>query len=143
MMLALTGCASSNVERKKVEAEVQSIQIEPHVDKARDLIQKSPDLSSTQKEKLFLLEEQNKQNYIKITDEIEKTKIVMIQTILKPQMNNKEFKILKKKLAKLDQQRMDNGFASVAKARDIIASLEQLQKTQFDDFMFHDLVKGM
>lgn len=118
MMLALTGCASSNVERKKVEAEVQSIQIEPHVDKARDLIQKSPDLSSTQKEKLFLLEEQNKQNYIKITDEIEKTKIVMIQTILKPQMNNKEFKILKKKLAKLDQQRMDNGFASVAKARD-------------------------
>lgn len=145
-LLFSSGCAENSIAKKKVEAEIQNVMIQPREDVVvtpRELILNSPDLTSVQKDKLLIIEENNRDKYRKLTDEIEKTKIVMIQTILKPKMNQYEYQVLKKRLLKLDQERIDNGFASIAKVRDIIAPMEQLQKTKFDDIFFHDMVKGM
>lgn len=145
-LILLTGCAENSIAKKRIEAEIQSVQTQPHevvIITPRELILNSPDLTPTQKEKLLKIEENNRDKYTRITDEIEKTKIVMIQTILKPDMNQQEYKILKKRLLKLDKERIDNGFASITKARDVVAPIEKLKKTQFDDMFFHDMVRGM
>ncbi|MEA9357847.1 hypothetical protein SHI21_16570 [Bacteriovorax sp. PP10] len=146
LLILTTGCAENSIAKKKVVAEIQNVPTQYHeevVITPRELILSSAELTPTQKEKLLIIEENNRDKYTRITDEIEKTKIVMIQTILKPKMDQKEYQILKKRLLKLDQDRIDNGFASIAKARDVIAPMEKLQKTQFDDIFFHNMVKGM
>lgn len=142
----IAGCAENNINKKRIETEIQNIQNQSHESvmiTPREIILASPDLTLSQKEKLLKIEENNRNRYIRLTDEIERTKIVMIQTILKPEMNQKDFRILKNKLLRLDKERVENGFESIAQVRDVIAPMERLKRIQFDDSFFHDMVKGM
>ena len=120
--LIISSCAHNKTEQK-VEAEIKNVQ--PSQTKSiaqtiKDQVTAS-NLSNEQKEKLMTLEQKAHSDYVAITDEIERTKVVMIQTILEPKMDQKEFNILKNKIISLDKKRLDNGFKTAAEVRKIIA----------------------
>ena len=119
----LTGCAQQKVAEQKVAQEIKAVVIQPHetvAETAREFIMKSKKLSDSQKNKLITLQEKTHLISAGLLEEIEKTKIVLAQTVLEPKMNVREFSILKKKLTKLEQKRMANSFKAISEARNII-----------------------
>nr|BDT29090.1 hypothetical protein BHI3_25560 [Bacteriovorax sp. HI3] len=120
--LVVSSCASNKTTTEKVEQEVKAVpasmtkSIEHTV---KEQIQAST-LSQDKKEKLLALEEKAAAERKEITEEIEKTKVVMIETVLAPKMNEKEFNTLRNKIKALDKKRLDNGFRTLREVRKII-----------------------
>ena len=120
--LVVSSCASNKTTTEKVEQEVKAVpasmtkSIEHTV---KEQIQAST-LSQDKKEKLLALEEKAAAERKEITEEIEKTKVVMIETVLAPKMNEKEFNSLRSKIKALDKKRLDNGFKTLREVRNII-----------------------
>ena len=120
--LVIASCASNQTTKEKVEQEIQAVPVKmtksiEHT--VKEQINAST-LSPEQKSKLLALEEKAHAEREAINQEIEKAKVVMIETVLAPKMNNKEFNILKNKLKALDKQRLENGFKTLAEVRKII-----------------------
>lgn len=120
--LVVSSCASNKTTSEKVEQEVKAVpasmtkSIEHTV---KEQIQTST-LSQDKKDKLLALEEKAAAERKEITEEIEKTKVVMIETVLAPKMNEKEFNSLRSKIIALDKKRLDNGFKTLREVRKII-----------------------
>ena len=120
--LVVSSCASNKTTSEKVEQEVKAVpasmtkSIEHTV---KEQIQAST-LSQDKKDKLLALEEKAAAERKEITEEIEKTKVVMIETVLAPKMNEKEFNTLRNKIKALDKKRLDNGFRTLREVRKII-----------------------
>ena len=120
--LLVSSCARNKTTSEKVEQEVKAVpasmtkSIEHTV---KEQIQAST-LSQDKKDKLLALEEKAAAERKEITEEIEKTKVVMIETVLAPKMNEKEFNTLRNKIKALDKKRLDNGFRTLREVRKII-----------------------
>lgn len=87
---------------------------------SKDIITNSKELSQEQKDKLLTLQEETMKKISEIKAEIEKNKLALIQTALGPKMDKKTYKDLKKKITKLEKERVELGFKAIDKARDII-----------------------
>lgn len=87
---------------------------------AKDIIANSKELSQDQKTKLSSLQEETMKKVGAIREELEKLKLSLVQTALEPKMDRKAYKTLKKQITKLEKERMELGFKSIDKAREII-----------------------
>ncbi len=77
-------------------------------------------LPQDKKDKLHALEEKAIAERTAINEEIEKTKVVMIETVLAPKMDEKKLNTLKNKIRSLDQKRLENGMRTLREVRKII-----------------------
>jgi len=87
---------------------------------AKDIIANSTELSAEQKTKLTALQEETMKKVSAIKEELEKNKLALVQVALEPKMDKKAYRDLKKKITKLEKERMEAGFKAIDKARDII-----------------------
>ncbi len=132
--LSLTGCAQQKVSEKKVDKEIKEVVImenEKASDSTKDLVSKSDKLNEEQKRKLLDLQARTQTDIDSIRSEIEKTKLVLIKTILEPKMNVREYNILRKRITKLEEKRMDKGFKAMTEARNIIAPKSDSESREF------------
>ena len=104
---------------------------EKAADSAKDMIVKSDKLNEEQKKKLLDLQARVQSEVDSIKDEIEKTKLVLIKTIIEPKMNQREYSILRKRLNKLEQKRLDKGLKAMTEARNIIAPKADYESREF------------
>lgn len=123
MALSLASCAQNQVAKEKVEQEIRELPDNAKLQKAsiQERIKSSTSLTEEQKTKLLKLEEEAHASNKALTEEIEKAKIVLVETILQPKLNKQEVKILKKKIADLDKKRLQEGFKKIHEVRNIIA----------------------
>lgn len=87
---------------------------------AKDTITNSKELSQGQKDKLLALQEATMTKVKALREEIETSKLALVQIALEPKMSRKEYNALKKKITKLEKERMETGFKAIEQARDII-----------------------
>ncbi len=87
---------------------------------AKDIIANSKELSQEQKDKLAALQEETMKKVSAIKEELEKNKLALVQVALEPKMDRKAYRDLKKKITKLEKERVEAGFKAIDKARDII-----------------------
>lgn len=121
--LVLSACASNKAAtEQKIEKEIKEVPVQKtkSIDETVKEQIKASSLTQEQKDKLLALEEKAHAEREAITAEIEKTKVVMLETVLAPKMNEKEFSVLRNKIRSLDKQRMDNGFKTLREVRKII-----------------------
>lgn len=142
--LIISSCAHNKATEKKVEAEIK--EVSPAQTKSigatiKEQISAST-LTAEQKEKLMALEEKAHSEHAALTDEIERTKVVMIQTVLEPKMSQKEFNILKNKIIALDKKRLDNGFRNAAEVRKIIAPTATTQDRMIYKAVIENRLRG-
>jgi PBP1b-binding outer membrane lipoprotein LpoB len=123
LIILLASCAQQKIAEKKVENEIQTVVIRRNStagETARDFIRKSDKLTVDQKEQLLTLQEKTYTQNEFLTEEIEKTKLVLIQKVLDPNMNKREYEILKNKMVILEKKKMENRFKALSDARNII-----------------------
>ncbi len=142
--LIATSCAHNSKVEQKVESEISAVPAQ----KTESLSQtikaqiNSSNLSSEQKEKLLGLVEKTHAKQVALTDEIERTKVVMVQTVLAPKMNKREFKILKNKIKSLDKERLELGFTTIAEVRKIIAPNASTQDREIYKAVIENRLRG-
>lgn len=139
------GCARQNVTEKSIDAEIKEVNLEKNqtmADTARDFILKSEKLSVEQKNKLIELQEKVTDKNIKIKEEIEKAKFLMVQTVLEPKMNAREYSILKKKIVNLEKERMENSFKAIKEARNII-NPKSVEDKDYYKIFYHRQLQGL
>lgn len=132
--LTFSSCAAQKKANQKIDKEVQAVVIDRDKtpsDVARDYILNSDRLSDSTKTRLLELQRNTKSKSDELTDKIEKTKIILIETVLEQKMSNREFGILKKKIAKLEKERMENGFEALNQARKIISPKGNVEELKF------------
>ncbi len=132
LVASLTGCAHKAVEQK-VDKNISEVIVQKNVtvgETARDLINKSDKLTEVQKKKLLEVQEKTHAQNVALREELEKTKVVLMQTVLEPKMNQSEFKLLKKKINKLEKQRLENGFKAISEVRNIIEPKKNVESRE-------------
>lgn len=137
---SLTGCAQHKVAEQKVNQEIKETSVSKNgtaAESAHDFIMKSDKLNDVQKKKLLELQEKTHAKSVSLAEQIEKTKMVLMQTVLEPKMNEHEFSILKKKIAKLEKEKMDNGFKAIKEARNIINPKKNVEGREFYKAYLH------
>lgn len=123
LTVSLAGCAGQHKAEKHIEQEMKAVKVEEKSTPgmtARESIANSTELSADQKAKLLALQEKTSAKINELKLEIEKAKFVLVQTALEPKMDRREYRTLKKKIAKLEKEKMDVGFKAIDQARDII-----------------------
>jgi hypothetical protein len=140
--LIISSCAHNKATEQKVENEIKEVPASQTIAGTIKEQIAASSLSAEQKEKLMALEEKAHAEHAAITDEIERTKIVMIQTILEPKMSQKEFSILKNKLTTLDKKRLANGFKNAAEVRKIIAPTATSQDKMIYKAVIENRLRG-
>jgi hypothetical protein len=140
--LIISSCAHNKATEQKVENEIKEVPASQTIAGTIKEQIAASSLSVEQKEKLMALEEKAHAEHAAITDEIERTKIVMIQTILEPKMSQKEFSILKNKLTALDKKRLANGFKNAAEVRKIIAPTATSQDKMIYKAVIENRLRG-
>ena len=140
---SLSSCAGHRLAEQKIEQEIKEVSIEKNVSigsTARDTIMKSDKLTEVQKNSLMELETKTHALNVALKEQIEKTKIVLIQTVLEPKMNQKEYSILKKKIVALEKKKMENGFKAITEARNIIEPKMNVENREMiKAYMFNHL----
>ena len=139
-LLILSSCAGTRVVEEKVKTEIKN---EPAVKRqevaatAREYIEKSASLSTDQKVSLIALQEKTLDKTKNINEEINKTKMVLIKTLMMPKISEKEVSILKKNLRKLSKKQIETSLTAFEDARKIIAPISDLQDREylFNTFM--------
>ena len=134
MIASLISCAQHKVAEQKVEREVKEVVItknETVSETVREFIIKSNSLTEDQKTKLLDLQTKTHAQSLFLKEEIEKSRIVLIQTVLEPKMNEHEYRILKKKITALEKKKLENGFNAISVARNIIEPQKNIDKRNF------------
>ena len=88
------------------------------------------------------LEEKAHIDHQAVTAEIEKAKVVLIQTIMSPKMNQREFAAIKKKITALDKQRLNNGFRVAEEVRKIINPTANTEEREIYKAVIENRLKG-
>lgn len=142
--LIISSCAHNKTTQQKVEAEIKEVPASQTKSIAATIKEQitASSLSAEQKEKLMALEEKAHAEHIALTDELERTKVVMIQTVLEPKMSQKEFNILKNKITTLDKKRLANGFRNAAEVRKIIAPTATSQDRMIYKAVIENRLRG-
>lgn len=130
----LSSCASHKAAEKNVEQALQNetaIKRSDVTENAREYILKSKTLSESQKKDLLSLFDRTDEESKTMTEEINKTKSVLIKTILQPNVNEREVDILNKKIKKISKKRMVLDSKSFTDARKIIDPLKEERDREF------------
>jgi hypothetical protein len=134
LILTLSACAGQKSAEQKVNREIKEVVIpktETLAESAREFIMKSDKLTEDQKTKLLALQEKMLAENSALREEIEKSRIVLIKTVLEPKMNQREYSLLKKKITKLENTRLSNSFKAVTEARNIISPKKYNEDHEF------------
>lgn len=142
--LIASSCASNKNVENKIDQEIQNV----HASEIKSIPQTIKEqitasgLSVEQKAKLMALEERAHADNVAITEEIEKTKVIFIQTVLAPKMSQREYSVLKKKLTNLDKKRLNNGFKVAAEVREIINPASNTQEREIYKAVIENRLRG-
>lgn len=142
LLSLLASCASKNEVRNKIDAVIETTSLQDkdkiHQDIHANLMNSSK-FSDSQKKQLMDLYAKFKKEDKRLADEIEKSKIVLVQTILSPNMSALEYNTLRDKIVKLNNERLTKTFSSSEEVRKVINKsnfaesdkqlLEQLYRT--------------
>lgn len=122
LSFSLASCAhktaKENIETKVENAkptETQELQKE-----IRQAIADSQSLTPEQKTKLIAIDDQLMVDTKAVKEELAKAKVVLIELISKKDMNQQEYKALKKKIIELSKQRVNLGFDAAQKVRQVL-----------------------
>lgn len=131
LMSLLVGCASNKAARQEVKEKVSQEQVsggKEFATKIRSVINSSETLNQDQKQKLHdLLSEVGQKNKALFKESF-KLRSVLIQELISGKANSKQVKILKKKIKKMESERLSNGFAAMDKVSDIVSNDPQRDK---------------
>lgn len=144
LSLALASCANNAKMEQSIEKKIEEVPTttRPLNETIKEKITASA-LTADQKEKLMALEEKAHAEHTAVTEEIEKTKVVILETVLSPKMKQSELRALKNKLRSLDKQRMENGFATIDQVRKIIAPEKNVQHTEVYKAILENRFRGI
>lgn len=133
LVASLSSCAHRKAVEQKVDKNISEVVIEKNEtvgDAMRDMVNKSDKLTDDQKKNLLALQEKTHAQNVSLREELEKTKVVLMQTVLEPKMNQKEYSLLRKKINKLEKQRLENGFKAINEIRNIIAPKKNVESRE-------------
>jgi hypothetical protein len=130
----VSSCATQKKLEIEVEKEIQQSTVVSRSDvttNAREYILNSKTLSEQQKQSLIMLQDKTEAETKTMIEEKNKAQLVLVKTILEPTVNEREVYILRKKIKKLDKQRMDLDEKSFTEARKIIDPLKEIRDREF------------
>lgn len=119
------GCASNKAARHDVQEKVAHEQVsggKEFATKIRTIIDSSKTLNADQKQKLHALLSEVGQKNKALFQESFKLRSVLVQELISGKANNKQVKILKKKIKKTESERLSNGFAAMDKVSAIVSN---------------------
>jgi hypothetical protein len=134
LVASLSGCAQHKVADQRIEKEVKDMVIPTNktvAETARDFIMNSNQLTDIQKTRLLDLQMKTQAQSTYLKEEIEKNRIVLIQTVLEPKMNQHKYLLLKKKITVLEKRKLENGFNAITIARNIIEPKDNTDAREF------------
>lgn len=142
--LIVSSCASNTATEQKIEKEISEVPVQKTKTISENIKEQinASGLTVEQKDKLMKLQEKSHTEYKAITEEIEKTKVVLIQTVLAPKMSDREFSILKNKIKALDKKRMDNGFKTASEVRKIISPEAKTEEREIYKAVLENHLRG-
>ena len=129
-----TSCATQKAAEQNVEKKINTetaLTQEEVVENARKYILKSESLTETQKKDLITLQDKNYSMSKSLREEINKSKLVYIKTVLQPNVNEREASLLVKKIKKLSKKRMELDSKLFSEARKIIDPLKEVRDREF------------
>lgn len=123
LLAALVSSCSNNSVQNKVDQEIKAVPATKIASIEKTIQEEiaASNLSEEQKNALIAIDEKRNKEYWMITEEMEKAKVVLIETALSPKSSDKEINVIKKKIIALDKKRLTNGFKSLEEARKIIS----------------------
>lgn len=133
-MTLLASCASQKAAEEKVHAEVKNetvVKSEELAQNAHSYITNSKTLSAEQKASLLSLQEKTQTESKALNEEINKTKMVFMKTLMEPKINKKEVSVLKKDLRKLGKKQMEMTLNAYEEARKIISPISDKGDKEF------------
>ncbi len=144
LSLALASCANNAKVEQSIEKKIEEVPAttRPLNETIKEQIRTSA-LTAEQKEKLLALEEKSHAEHTAVTEEIEKAKVVLLEAVLSPKMKQSELNALKNKIRSLDKKRMENGFATIAEVRKIIAPEKNVQHTEVYKAILENRFRGI
>ena len=122
-IIILQSCAHQAETVREVEKEIKEtpkISQEDVIDAARVYIEKAPNLTISQKEKLLKIEDRVMLETTKMKDEINKMQIVLIKAAFEPIFEAREVEILKRKILALERKKIRVGLNAFIEARNLI-----------------------
>jgi len=123
--LMLAGCASTKKLNEQVDNQIASEKVgDGSASKARDAIWNHPNLTEDQREKLLSLHKEVLLKSSQIREEAAKTKGVFFEALFSNQKNEKKLTLLKRRLIKLNQRKMELMLTSMSRARKIVGKSE-------------------
>lgn len=148
LSLLIAACGSTQGERKeeavmdkKIEATPAPVAPGDLAARGHEAFLKTPGLTDAQRIKLSEVMGKTYAQAEKIKMEIGKSKLVLFKTITSPDYNQKDVNILKKKISKLDKDRLELMFKSLDEVQKIIGrnpeTAEYLQK------IMHEQMKSL
>jgi len=142
--LIVSSCASNKAVEQKIDQEIKNVPASETQSIARTVKEQiaASGLTEEQKTKLMALEEKAHADNVAVTEEIEKTKVVFIQTLLAPKMSQREYSVLKKKITELDRKRLANGFKVAAEVRKIINPAANTQEREIYKAVIENRLRG-
>jgi hypothetical protein len=116
-------CASQNAEERDVEEKAKTVQVaDPKGlgNTINELIDTSKTLSEAQKKELRDILAKNKERADDLSAQSYKYRAVLIKELLSGKTNEKEVKILKQDIKKVEEQKLKNTFEAVEKISEIV-----------------------
>lgn len=133
-VLLIASCSNQKVVEEKVKAEVKNETVEKREDvivSTRDYIMNSNNLTADQKSKLLALQEKTSKEARAISEEINKTKMVLVKTLITPKVNEKEVLVLKKNLRKLAKAQLEKTLSAIEEGRKIISPIKNQEEKEY------------
>ena len=134
MSLGLVSCGTQKKVEKKIENEIQSEKVVKRadlIDNTRDYIKNSETLSELQKKSLLSLQDKTVADLKQLSEEINKTKFVLVKIIIKPIVDEREVRILRNKIKKATKQIVSVENKSFEEARKIIDPLKEVRDREY------------
>lgn len=125
ILLFFVSCASRET-KQAVESQVQKetvVKKEDLKENTLEYISNNQNLSQQQKDQLMKLHQQATADMTKLNEEITKTKMVLIKTLMEPKVSRSKVAVLRKDLKKLEKKKMDTSLSSFDKAQNIISPI--------------------
>lgn len=135
------GCAQKQVE-KQVDKEVSAEPARPGrrelSAKATDAIESSKTLNESQKERLHQLQARIAAENTKLREETSKLKGVLFETVTTLPYQPSKVDVIKKRLAKLNQDQLNLMFGALHEAEEIIGYTENTDRREMLQTIFED-----
>ena len=105
-----------------------------------EYISNNQSLTDAQKKKLRSLHESSSKEMTTLNEEINKTKMVLVKTLMEPKVSRSKVALLRKDLKKLEKKRMDSSLSSFDKAQNIITPITDLEtrKRLYNSFLMRE-----